>query len=366
MKPMTSLILSLFAFLFSCNSGYNNLKDGLYAEIETNKGKIVVQLEYKKTPITVGNFVALAEGKNTYVKKELQGKPFYNGLKFHRVINEFMIQGGDPEGTGAGGPGYKFKDEITDMFHDKGGVLSMANAGPETNGSQFFITHKATPWLDGKHTVFGQVIEGMDVVNKIEQNDVILKVTIIRKGMAAKGFNAEKTFSDYVENQKKEKEEQAALTQKIKSDKVAYFNEMKKTATKSETGLVYNYVKKANGQQPQEGEKVLIHYAGYLENGELFDTSYREVAEQYLKKDQRKENSGGYKPLDYVFTKNQAGFIAGFSEGLTKMSFGDKIILFIPSYLGYGERGAGGVIPPNANIVFEVELIKYVPVEEKK
>ncbi len=363
---MTTLFLSFIALFFSCNTEYTNLKDGLYAEIETNKGKIVAQLEYKKTPITVGNFVALAEGKNPFVKAELKGKPFYDGLKFHRVIKDFMIQGGDPEGTGAGGPGYKFKDEITDLTHNKGGLLSMANAGPETNGSQFFITHTATPWLDGKHTIFGEVVLGMDVVNKIEQNDVIIKITIIRKGVAAKAFNAEKTFKDYVDNQQKEKEIQAAETKKIKDEKVAYFNEMKKTATKSETGLVYKIIKNGTGEKPAEGAKVNIHYAGYLENGELFDTSYREVAEQYLKKDQRKENSGGYKPLDYVFTKAPGGFIAGFSEGLAKLGYGDKVILFIPSELGYGERGAGGVIPPNANIIFEVELLKVVTEEVKK
>jgi peptidyl-prolyl cis-trans isomerase A (cyclophilin A) len=365
MKTMTTLFISFLTLFFSCNS--SQLKDGIYAEIETNKGKIVVKLEYQKTPITVANFISLAEGKNTFVKPELKGKPYYDGLKFHRVIKDFMVQGGDPEGSGSGGPGYKFKDEITDLSHSKGGILSMANAGPETNGSQFFITHRETPWLDGKHTVFGEVIEGMNVVNAIEQNDVIKKITIVRKGSTAKLFNAEKTFSDYVQNQQKEKEEQAALTQKIKNEKVAYFEDLKKKASKSETGLLYHFIKKGNGGgTPKEGENVFIHYAGYLENGELFDTSYREVAEQYLKKDQRKESSGGYKPLNYTFTKNQGGFIAGFSEGLTKMSFGDKIILFIPSYLGYGERGAGGVIPPNANIVFEVELIKATPEENKK
>ena len=216
MKAMTTLFISLLSLLFSCTS--TPLNDGIYAEIETNKGKIVVKLEYQKTPVTVANFISLAEGKNTFVKPELKGKPYYDGLKFHRVIKDFMVQGGDPEGSGSGGPGYKFKDEITDLSHSKGGILSMANAGPETNGSQFFITHRETPWLDGKHTVFGEVVEGMNVVNAIEQNDVIKKVTIIRKGAAAKLFNAEKTFSDYVQNQQKEKEEQAALTQKINNE----------------------------------------------------------------------------------------------------------------------------------------------------
>ena len=171
--------------------------EGIFANIVTNKGTIVVQLEFQKTPVTVANFISLAEGKNTFVTNEkLKGKPFYDGLKFHRVIKDFMIQGGDPAGNGSGGPGYSFKDEFTDLKHNKGGILSMANSGPATNGSQFFITHKDTPWLDGVHTVFGQVTQGMNVVNKIEQNDVITKVTITRKGALAAIFNAFKVFSD--------------------------------------------------------------------------------------------------------------------------------------------------------------------------
>jgi peptidyl-prolyl cis-trans isomerase A (cyclophilin A) len=357
MKIMTTFLISLLSLIFSCTNN-DKLKDGLYAKIETNKGSIMVQLEYKKTPVTVGNFVSLAEGNNPFVKDDLKNKPFYDGLTFHRVIKDFMIQGGDPEGTGAGGPGYKFKDEITELVHNKGGVLSMANAGPETNGSQFFITHKATPWLDGKHTIFGHVIEGMDVVNAIEQNDAIMKISIIRKGKEAQAFDAVNTFASYLNNKQKEKEALAEKTKKIKADKVAYFEELKKTAQTSESGLIYKKIKSGSTEKPTEGTIVYIHYAGYLENGELFDTSYKEVAEEYLKIDPRKSNGGGYQPIEYQFTKTPGGFIPGFSEGLNKMGFGDKMVLFIPSYLGYGERGAGGVIPPNANIIFEIELLK--------
>lgn len=171
------------------------LEKGMYAEMTTSKGVILLQLEFEKTPLTVANFVGLAEGK--LENSARKGKPYYDSLKFHRVIKDFMIQGGDPEGTGRGGPGYKFKDEIVEgLKHDKAGILSMANAGPKTNGSQFFITHKATPWLDGKHTVFGRVISGQEVVDSIAQNDYILKVKIIRKGKAAKKFNAVKTFAE--------------------------------------------------------------------------------------------------------------------------------------------------------------------------
>ena len=163
------IIASLTITFVSCkNDKYAKLPDGLYAEITTSKGIIVCELEYKKTPITVANFISLAEGRNTFVSENYKSKKLFDGLKFHRVIADFMIQGGDPLGNGSGDAGYKFKDEITDLKFDKGGLLAMANSGPGTNSSQFFITHIATPWLDGKHTIFGEVTQGMDVIRKIE------------------------------------------------------------------------------------------------------------------------------------------------------------------------------------------------------
>ena len=169
--------------------------DYIHAKINTNKGDILINLEFEKTPMTVANFIGLAEGKIKNDAKEL-GVPYFNNLKFHRVIADFMIQGGDPEGTGRGGPGYNFPDEFhPDLKHDVPGILSMANSGPSTNGSQFFITHKETPWLDNKHTVFGKVIEGQEVVNKITQNDIMNTITIIRNGKTAENFDAVKIFT---------------------------------------------------------------------------------------------------------------------------------------------------------------------------
>ena len=358
--------------------------EGIFAEIETNKGKIVVQLEYKKTPITVANFISLAEGNNTQVVEKFKGKKFYNGLKFHRVIKDFMIQGGDPDGNGSGGPGYAFKDEFTDLKHDKGGILSMANSGPKTNGSQFFITHKETPWLDGKHTIFGSVTSGMDVVNMIQQDDVIMAMTIVRKGADAKAFDAAKTFSDYfagkadddakqaaidaekrkmqleVENQKKK--EYAEKFGTVMSAKSAVLKKMKETSPQTASGLKYMITQKGNGVKPADGTTVYINYAGYLEDGTLFDSCVESVTKEFGKYDENRAKANGYAPMTAQVGKYQ--FIPGFIEGLNLMTVGEKATLFIPSNLGYGERGAGGVIPPNANIIFEIELLDKMPVKQ--
>lgn len=197
MKKLVLNIVLLFigvGFISCQNSDTKGLEDGIYAEIQTNKGDILIQLEMYRVPLTVANFVGLAEGTIPNDAKK-DGEPFYDGLTFHRVIADFMIQGGDPMGNGMGGPGYKFKDEFdSELKHDAPGILSMANSGPATNGSQFFITHKATPWLNGKHSVFGHVVEGMDVVNSIAQGDKIKHVVIIRKGKEAKKFDAATEF----------------------------------------------------------------------------------------------------------------------------------------------------------------------------
>jgi len=341
-KGIKFLMLLTLVFTFSCKPTNKNeekvkdLSDGIYAVINTDKGEIVLQLEPEKTPMTTANFITLSEGTNDYVADKYKGKPFYKGLKFHRVMKNFMIQGGDPLGTGQGTPGYKFKDEFDPTLkHDKPGILSMANSGPGTNGSQFFITHKATPWLNGRHTVFGHVVKGQDVVNKIAQGDVINSVTIIRKGEEAKKFNAKKVFdkefAKMEEDAKKEQERKQAMIKPIL--------EKEKEAKKYDSGLKIYTVKEGTGKKARKGDQVTIHYTGYLKDGTIFDSSV-------------KRN----KPF-----KTQIGVgrvIQGWDEGVTKLKEGGKAILYIPSYMAYGERGAGGVIPPNTDLIFEVELLK--------
>jgi cyclophilin family peptidyl-prolyl cis-trans isomerase len=369
MNKKIILILIVVATFISCKDSHSNLPDGLYAEIKTGKGDIILQLEYQKAPITVANFITLAEGKNTFVSEEFKNKPFYNGLKFHRVLNNFMIQGGDPLGNGSGDAGYKFKDEITDLTFDNGGILAMANSGPATNSSQFFITHLATPWLDGKHTIFGHVVEkGMESVNKIVQDDAIISISIIRKGESAKKFDAVKVFNNYFSTEAENLKKQAIIDAENKKNydakykvildkKVAFFTESKASGVKTASGLVYKIIKKGSGKKPTMGAPIYLHYAGFFESGDLFDSSIAEVAKTFGKYDQARDAQHGYDPLQFQAGRKE-GMIPGFLEGIDKLNFGDKAIIFIPSDLGYGEAGAGnGIIPPNSNLIFEIELL---------
>jgi cyclophilin family peptidyl-prolyl cis-trans isomerase len=373
MKKNILITLLFITTLISCNKDYNNLPDGLYAEIETNKGNILLSLDYKKAPITVANFITLAEGENEFVMNDtLRGKPFFNGLKFHRVIKDFMIQTGDPLGTGSGDTGYKFKDEFSDLKFDKGGILAMANNGPGTNSSQFFITHLETPWLDGKHTIFGHVVDyNLENVNKIEQEDFIKSVTIIRNGEDAKRFKAKKKFYDYFKIESEAQKQKVAAEAAAKKEfeekykavcdqKSAYFTESKSKANKTATGLKYLISKKGSGKKPAIGSTVYIHYAGFLENGTLFDSSIEDVSKTFGKFDEGRAAANQYKPIPFQVGKKD-GLIPGFIEGVEKMAIGDKAVLFIPSHLAYGEAGAGDVIPPNTNIIFEIELFDKMP-----
>ncbi len=310
--------------------------DGMYAKFETNKGDIYCALEFKKTPMTVANFVGLAEGKIKNDKKA-EGVPYYDGNKFHRVIPSFMIQGGCPMGNGMGDPGYKFPDEIDTTLKHKGpGILSMANAGPNTNGSQFFITHVPTPWLDGKHAVFGHVVQGQDVVDKIAGNDTIRHLVILRKGKEAEAFDAAKTFENLRTNFAKIQEE------KIKAETLAMEAILKEKYGNAQTtgsGLKIMMEKEGTGAQPKAGDMVSVHYSGTLLNGTKFDSSY---------------DRG--QPISLPIGVGQV--IKGWDEGIMMLKEGGKAKLIIPPHLGYGNQGAGGVIPPNAWLVFDVELVK--------
>jgi len=307
------------------------MQDGIYAKFNTSKGAITVKLTHDKTPGTVGNLVALAEGSLENNVKP-QGTPYYDGLKFHRVIPDFMIQGGCPLGTGTGDGGYKFDDEFhPDLTHNGPGVLSMANAGPGTNGTQFFITHIATPWLDNKHTVFGHVVEGQDVVDAIAQGDTLDTLEILRVGAAAEAWNAVEAFRTFEGSREKRLAEAKAAQTDALDQVSAGFSE-------TASGLRYQIIQKGTGAKAEKGQQVSVHYQGALIDGTVFDSSYK-----------RKE------PIEFQLGIGQV--ISGWDEGLQLLNVGDKARFVIPSDLAYGSAGAGGVIPPDAILVFDVELV---------
>lgn len=358
MKKFTYLILSSLIFV-GCASQYPELDSGLYADIETNKGSIVVSLELEKTPVTVANFVSLSEGENEMVSKKFLNKKYYNGILFHRVIADFMIQGGDPTATGSGGPGYKFDDEINeDLSHDGPGILSMANAGPGTNGSQFFITHKATPWLDGKHTVFGKVVIGQSVVDSIAQNDTIKKVTIIRKGSDAKNFDAPKIFKKHFQKIEAEKVEKEEKQQVIRLNTLDKFENQKAKSTTTASGLQYIITEKGSGPKVTTTNKVRTHYAVYFEDGTLLQTSKLETAEALEAVNEQIKMANGYRPIE-ADCSPEAQMIEGFKEGLRLLRLGDKATIFVPYSLAYGEQGVQG-IPPKSNLIFELEIVEII------
>jgi peptidylprolyl isomerase len=310
------------------------LGDGLFARISTSRGDIVVRLEYQKTPLTVCNFVALAEGKMNSAK----GKRYYDGLTFHRVIADFMIQGGDPAGNGSGGPGYRFPDEFDpSLKHNGPGVLSMANAGPGTNGSQFFITHKETPWLDGKHTVFGRVVQGQDVVNAVKQGDKIERITIIRNGQGATAFKADQAAFDALLAQTNAAA--AAKLQNQRNADIAQVNAKYPNAIVTPSGIRYIIQKQGGGVKPTAGKTVRVNYKGSLLSGKVFDSS---------------DIQG--RPIE--FSAGTGRVIPGWDEMVMDMKIGEKRLAIIPPELAYGDQEVGnGLIPANSFLVFEMELI---------
>lgn len=378
MKRMYIVILFALA-LSSCKTSQRaDLGDGIFADIKTNKGDIIVRLEHEKTPVTVANFISLAEGKNTFVSDQFKDKKYYDGLTFHRVMKDFMIQGGCPSGNGTGSPGYRFMDEFNDsLIHDKKGILSSANSGPSSNGSQFFITHKPTPWLDGVHTVFGEVVEGMSVVDSIANVTVtpgsnkpveevkMNTVEIIRNGKEARKFDAVQVMTDYFANEEerlakieKEKAEKLEALKQVKTDFAAEVITQKEKAQLLPSGLKMLVIKEGSGDKPNIGSKVKVMYSGYLEDGTLFESNYEEVAKAFGMFNIKRLQGGGYMPAEMDYSTDSR-LAAGFKEGLLTMKVGDKLRLFIPSHLGWGEQGAGP-IPPNADVVFDLEVTGIV------
>ena len=318
-----------------------NLKDGLYAKMDTSKGMIVLQLEFEKTPMTVANFIGLAEG--TKISNKPKGTRFYDGLTFHRVIPDFMIQGGCPLGTGTGGPGYKFADEIDPALRHTGpGILSMANSGPGTNGSQFFITHKATPWLDGKHTVFGHVISGQEVVNAIAKDDMLKTVKILRVGETAKAFKSDQSaFTALAEGTAKEQmARKKELIDKDKKQVDILLADLKKEYPKcdlvtAKSGLRYMVTKAGEGETPSKGDHSKVHLLFKLADGTVID-------------DTRKSG----KPQELVVGGK---LLPGLMEGLDGMTKGERRVVVIPHELGFGEGGNG--IPAYATLIFDLEMV---------
>jgi cyclophilin family peptidyl-prolyl cis-trans isomerase len=374
---MKILLLALLVSVSSCEQQkYPDLEDGIYAEFVTNKGIMVAKLDYKEAPVTVANFIALVEGTHPNLPDSLKGKRYYDGTTFHRVIDKFMIQGGDPTGTGSGSPGYKFSDEFhPSLKHDKPGVLSMANSGPATNGSQFFITEVPTPNLDNRHAVFGELVIGLDVQdsisnvavsqgnNKPVEPVIIETINIIRVGKDAEAFDAAKIYTEELpkieEKQKLLKEEEQAKMKE--SAKQAGQDFLKKnealggTIKELPTGLIMIVTEAENGVKPNSSQKVLVNYAGFFEDGSLFDTSWADIAKENNVYNEQRDTQGGYKPFPMIYNET-AQLVPGFREAMLNMNVGDKARVFIPSYLGYGANGMGP-IPPNSNLIFDLEIV---------
>ena len=327
-----SLLLAAVLAASTAAFGQTSLPDGLYAKIYTDKGVITLKLDYEKAPLTVTNFVGLAEGTLDANK----GKRFYDGLSFHRVVPDFVIQGGDPKGDGSGGPGYEFPNEISpDLKHDAPGVLAMANAGPDTNGSQFYITLAATPFLDGSYSVFGRVVDGMDVVRKIVKGDVMKKVEILRIGQAAQAFKADQKSFDARKAALVDAKTKSAAAERDAA--IATIRKQWPDLSRSADGIFYKITKAGSGDAPAVGATVLVNYTGKLLDGKIFDSST------------------GRGPLSCLVGRGQV--IPGWDKTLATMKKGEKRFVVIPPELAYGTRGYPGVIPPNSWLVFEMELV---------
>ncbi|PQB04702.1 peptidylprolyl isomerase [Aureitalea marina] len=367
MKNLLIILLVLPFALGSCQDKYSDLEPGIYAEFQTNNGTFVAKLYDDATPLTVANFVALAEGTNEMVDSTYKGKKYYDGLVFHRVIKDFMIQGGCPLGNGTGSPGYRFPDEFVDSLkHDRKGILSMANSGPGTNGSQFFVTLKETPWLDGKHTVFGEVVVGQEIVDAIGlvatskpgdkpvETVVMEQVNIIKRGNATVP-----SFQEQMEIAEREAQEKRDRILKVAMDTKSQLEADIAQGEELESGVKIFWNRRTKGIKPVEGSTIMINYAGYFDNGLMFDTSYLEVAEKYDAVDPQRLAYNQYGPSQTTYSP-EAQMIPGLREAMLMMNAGEMITVYIPSHLGYGPTGYPPVIPPNQDLYFQLELVDLV------
>jgi cyclophilin family peptidyl-prolyl cis-trans isomerase len=367
MKKLTFLFLALSLAFVSCQNKYPDLEKGVYAEFVTNKGTFVAKLYDEQTPLTVTNFVSLAEGSNDMVDSIYKGKPFFDGLIFHRIIKDFMIQGGDPNGDGTGNPGYRFPDEIVDSLRfTKKGLLAMANSGPGTNGSQFFITLKETPWLDGRHTIFGEIVLGQEIIDSLgvipttKPGDKPIDSVFIKKVSILNTSNSKlPSFNEEMAKLEVAKKEEAERKAKIGLEVAVGFNELRANAETLVSGVQVVFTNKGDGEKPAEGSQILMNYAGYLANGTLFDSNIREVEEKFGMLNADKVTSNGYVPAPAEYGAN-ARLIPGFREALLMMKVGDKATVYIPSQFAWGVSGAGDLIPPNSDVIFEIELVEII------
>lgn len=356
------IIILLLAIITSCKpaykSAYGTLDDGLYADMQTSKGNVLFELYPEDTPLTVANFVGLAEGTHPKVGTKFKGKKFYDGLRFYRVVPNFIIQTGDEVESGSGGSKYLFADEFPKdsiggfkYKHDAAGVVSMANPGlPNTNASQFFITHKPTPWLDGKHSIFGNVVQGIDVVHAIVQSDTLLAIKIVRVGEKAENFDASEAFlaaEVTVANAQKEqlaaakKAEQVRYNQFLEARTANYAKLGADNVKATPSGLKVLKLKSTRGKKVVDNEPITINFTLFLGDGKRLQSTLDK----------------GKKPFIFQLDNKERPLITGFKEGVKKLREGEKARLFIPYYIAYGEKG-GGVFPPKADIIFEVEILK--------
>ena len=352
MKNKKTILAGLLAIMMltACNAAGSkgkNMealkgKEGVFAVLETEKGTIILNLFYKETPMTVSNFVGLAEGTLDAAK----GKPFYNGLKFHRVISDFMIQGGDPQGNGTGGPGYKFADEFVEGYvFDKPGKLAMANSGTNTNGSQFFITHVPTDWLNYKHTIFGEVLEGQDIVNAVAQGDTIKSLTIVRQGKDAEAFKVTQASFDALkaEGTKKAAEFQKKLASIKEKEMFGQIKYKIDGFTKTDDGIYYKVVKAGSGSVCGKGKKVTVEYKGYLPTGQIFDAS-------------KEFHPQGHEPLDFTTAGGQ--MISGFDLMVQEMKYGETRTIYLPPAMAYGDMAPQIGLPADTYLCFDIKLVK--------